>query len=188
MARGYLAQERAAQPVWRIGRLLAGLALALALAGCAAAGHGSATTGGRGAATPVPLKLTCAQGAVVCVKTIVVGADVEPTLATTSGMTLYYSTADTPKFVTCTDDCARTWPPLTTPAPIVTGSGLAGGLSSFTSANGYQVTFEGHPLYTYSGDHSPADARGEGLQGAWYIATIRLAATAPAGGNGYFVP
>jgi predicted lipoprotein with Yx(FWY)xxD motif len=32
-----------------------------------------------------------------------------------------------------------------------------------------QVTYNGMPLYRYSGDKNPLDTNGEGVNGAWYV-------------------
>jgi hypothetical protein len=34
-----------------------------------------------------------------------------------------------------------------------------------------QVTYAGHPLYYFSGDSAAGDAKGQGLNGVWFIAT-----------------
>jgi predicted lipoprotein with Yx(FWY)xxD motif len=33
-----------------------------------------------------------------------------------------------------------------------------------------QVTYNGYPLYTYTGDINPGDANGDGLAGIWSLA------------------
>jgi hypothetical protein len=33
---------------------------------------------------------------------------------------------------------------------------------------GLQLTYDGHPLYRYSGDKSTADANGDGVGGQWF--------------------
>ena len=32
-----------------------------------------------------------------------------------------------------------------------------------------QVTYEGHPLYTFSGDGAPGEANGQELDGTWFV-------------------
>ncbi len=51
---------------------------------------------------------------------------------------------------------------------------LAGKLSVVTDANGQQVEYNGHLLYTYSGDAAPGQTNGEGLFGKWFVATLDL--------------
>jgi predicted lipoprotein with Yx(FWY)xxD motif len=43
-------------------------------------------------------------------------------------------------------------------------------------ANGNQVLYNGHPLYTYIKDGDAADAYGQGIGGKWFVATADLAA------------
>jgi predicted lipoprotein with Yx(FWY)xxD motif len=168
---------------------LAGLALAgaLGLAACATATGGayggayggSSSTNNTGSSAPV--NLTCASGAAVCTKTVSVSGQAKTVLATTSGMTLYYFTPDTSTAVACSAACAQTWPPLTTTTSSVTGSSLSGTLSTLNDQNGDQVLYNGHPLYTYSGDHAQSDANGEGIGQRWYVATPDLAAAGAPG-------
>ena len=72
----------------------------------------------------------------------------------------------------CSGACAKFWPPYTgTPKA---GAGLqASLLGSTVRADGSkQVTYDGHPLYTYSGDSSPGATNGQGLNtfGAlWWV-------------------
>lgn len=162
---------------------LVGLALmgALALAAC-----GTATSGGGGvyggssstttAGSSSQVNLTCASGAAVCTKTVKVSGQSKTVLATTSGMTLYYFTPDSATTIACTGSCAQTWPPLTTAGSSVTGSGLSGKLSTLNDPNGDQVLYNGHPLYTFSGDHAQTDANGEDIGDKWYVVTPDLAA------------
>ena len=48
-------------------------------------------------------------------------------------------------------------------------------------ANGTQVTYNGHLLYTYAGDSKPGDTNGEGIDGVWFVATPDLATQGPGG-------
>jgi predicted lipoprotein with Yx(FWY)xxD motif len=91
------------------------------------------------------------------------------------GRTLYLFEKDTPTRSSCNGACASIWPPLTTTgAKSVAGGGLAAAkLGSVKRADGKtEVTYAGHPLYTYAGDAKPGDTRGQGLDqfGAeWYV-------------------
>ena len=97
-------------------------------------------------------------------------------LTDAQGKTLYYFTADSATQPTCSSSCAQMWPPL-----LFTGSGvptsstsLPGKLSVQMDANGSQVEYNGHPLYTFSGDTAPGQTNGEGLFGMWFVATPNL--------------
>jgi predicted lipoprotein with Yx(FWY)xxD motif len=108
-------------------------------------------------------------------------------------MTLYYLKPDTATKSACSGTCAGIWPPL-----LFTGSGspssatsLPGTLSVVTDANGQQVEYNGHPLYTYSGDTAPGQTNGEGIKEVWFVATTTLSvqgapqATPTSNGYGY---
>jgi len=90
-------------------------------------------------------------------------------LATSKGMTLYLYTPDPKNKGTCTDSCATYWPPLKTSGKPVAGKGVNKKLLGQTSK--HQVTYNGHPLYTYSGDAAAGQATGEGSGGTWYAVT-----------------
>jgi predicted lipoprotein with Yx(FWY)xxD motif len=49
-----------------------------------------------------------------------------------------------------------------------------------TTANGSQLEYNGHPLYTYSGDTGPGQTNGEGIGGVWHVVTSDLQ---PQGGS-----
>ena len=79
------------------------------------------------------------------------------------------------------------------------GSRGQGRVRTITRSDGStQATFDGHPLYTFTGDTAPGQAKGNGLNaagGLWHeITTSGTAAPAPAstsspgsGGGGYGV-
>ena len=87
-------------------------------------------------------------------------------MAGSSGMTVYQFALDVKDSGTsaCTGGCLDTWPALTVPAGStpVAGSGVTGKLGTITRAdNGQlQVTYDGLPLYFFSGDNAPGDAHG----------------------------
>ena len=66
---------------------------------------------------------------------------------------------------TSVDDCIATWPALTVPSGTTptAGPGLAGSLGTISRpdlSGTVQVTYNGLPLYIYSGDHAPGDSNG----------------------------
>jgi predicted lipoprotein with Yx(FWY)xxD motif len=81
------------------------------------------------------------------------------------GKTLYLFEADTSSTSTCSGACAQTWPPLLTHGAPIAGSGARQSLLSTSKrADGtVQVVYNGHPLYSYSGDAAAGDTNGEGL-------------------------
>jgi predicted lipoprotein with Yx(FWY)xxD motif len=170
--------------------------IAMFIAGCSSpapatpnggGSYGSGNTNPPATTTPT----TGGSGASVVIQTATatVKGQSETVLADTRGMTLYYFAADSATKSACSSSCAQMWPP-----QLFTGSGgptssttLAGKLSVQTDANGNQVEYNGHPLYTFSGDTAPGQTNGEGLFGAWFVATPNLAVQGGGGStnNGY---
>jgi len=144
---------------------LAALAVAgaLALAACggsstssssgaaAAPGYGGGTAGASNGST---------AASVVSTKTSSLGTF----LVDGQGRTLYLWDADHGPRSTCTAACAQAWPPLTTTAtPKASGAVKSSLLGTATRADGSrEVTYAGHPLYTYAGDTRPGQVTGEG--------------------------
>lgn len=102
----------------------------------------------------------------------------ETILTDAQGSTLYYFTPDTSKKLACSGECAQAWPPLLSKdsgAPLADAS-LSGTLSTFNNANGNQVEYNGHLLYTFVKDATPGQITGQGVGGKWFVATPTLAA------------
>ena len=92
------------------------------------------------------------------------------------GRAVYLFVADKGATSTCTGDCAKEWPPLTTTGAPVAGAGVnAAMLSTTARADGTtQVTYNDHPLYYYDDDKGPGTTAGQGetSYGAnWYVLT-----------------
>jgi predicted lipoprotein with Yx(FWY)xxD motif len=114
-------------------------------------------------------------------------------LTNSGGFTLYWFAPDTSTTSKCTGSCTTYWPPVTGPA--TAGSGVTGTLATITRSDGTtQATYDGHPLYTYVGDHAPGQNKGNGLNlsgGLWHEVTVSGAAPgassspSSAGGYGY---
>ena len=91
-----------------------------------------------------------------------------------AGRTLYLFEADSGTSSACDGWCAAVWPPLAASGAVqVSGGASAELLGSIHRADGTtQVTYDGHPLYYYAGDHEPGDTAGQGLKqfgAAWYV-------------------
>jgi len=91
-------------------------------------------------------------------------------LTNANGLTLYWFAPDTSAKSVCYGDCAAYWPPVTgTPSA---GPGVTGTLGTITRTDGTtQATYDGHPLYTYIGDHAPGTASGNNINlngGLWH--------------------
>lgn len=91
-------------------------------------------------------------------------------LATSKGRTLYLYTADGKNKSNCTGSCASTWPPLLTKGKPVAGMGVKKSLLG-TAKRGskLQVSYHGHPLYTFTGDTKAGQATGEGVNGFYVV-------------------
>src|SRR5215472_5274712 len=95
-------------------------------------------------------------------------------LTNAEGFTLYWFAPDTPTRSTCYGTCAGYWPPVTgTP---VAAPGIPGKIATIPRSDGTtQVTYNGHPLYTYVGDTAPGQAFGNNLNlngGQWHEVTV----------------
>jgi len=108
--------------------------------------------------------------------TATVNGKSETILTNAQGMTLYYRTTDMPPATVCSGGCASAWPPLLVSgsSPPTSATSLPGKLSVLTDTNGAQVEYNGHPLYTFSGDTAPGQTTGEGLGGIWHVVTPAL--------------
>jgi predicted lipoprotein with Yx(FWY)xxD motif len=165
--------------------MLVGTALVVILAAC-----GSNTSSyGSGSSTPA----ANSSSSIIKTATATVSGKAETILIDAQGMTLYYRTSDAPPATVCSAGCVSIWPPF-----IISGSGaptstasLPGTLTTVKDANGNQVEYNGHPLYTFSGDTAPGQTTGNGTMGIWFVATPNLKsqrtqpAPVPTPSNGY---
>lgn len=100
-----------------------------------------------------------------------------PILATGNGDTLYDFVPDTPRTSACTNDgCVFQWPPLILTGTISVGPGvnrkLVGTLKRPDGST--QLSYGGHPLYTYNLDVKPGMVTGQAIDqdgGPWYVLT-----------------
>ena len=98
-----------------------------------------------------------------------------PILTTGTGATLYDFAPDTPKKSACLQDpCVFQWPPLLQHGPVHVGHGvdpsLVGTLRRPDGAT--QLSYAGHPLYTYGLDVTPGMVTGQAIDqdgGLWYV-------------------
>jgi predicted lipoprotein with Yx(FWY)xxD motif len=94
-------------------------------------------------------------------------------LVDSEGHTLYAFSGDGGGTPTCEGACAKAWPPLLdeTGEPQPSNGTGAARLGTVTRADGNtQVTYAGHPLYTFGGDRQPGQANGNGQSafgGTW---------------------
>jgi predicted lipoprotein with Yx(FWY)xxD motif len=136
-------------------------------------GYGGGRYGSGGGITPT----TSSSGSLIKTATVTVNGTTKSVLTNAQGRTLYYRSSDAPPSTVCSGGCAGAWPPLvmsgsSTPTSAVS---LPGKLTIVSDANGNQVEYNGHPLYTYSGDTGPGQTNGEGVAGVWHVVTLSLA-------------
>jgi predicted lipoprotein with Yx(FWY)xxD motif len=151
--------------------LPAGAAAVALLAACGSSGGSS--SGSSGSSSPVAASSSTLKTAKIGGATV---------LTNGKGFTLYSFAPDTPAKSNCNGSCAKFWPPVKGPA---TASGVKGTFATIKRSDGStQATFDGHPLYTYVGDHAPGQAKGNGLNlsgGVWH--EITTSGSAPASGS-----
>jgi len=86
-------------------------------------------------------------------------------------LTVYMFEADKAGKSACNAGCASAWPPVTG-TPKAAGQAVSADLGTIKRADGTtQVTYKGHPLYTYIQDGDSGDTYGEGIKSfgaAWY--------------------
>ena len=89
-----------------------------------------------------------------------------------NGRTVYFFTpdvADSGKSA-CTGACLAAWPAVVAPSVAPTATGVTAKLGVITRSDGVkQVTVDGRPVYTFSGDKAAGDANGQHVKDAWYV-------------------
>jgi predicted lipoprotein with Yx(FWY)xxD motif len=115
-------------------------------------------------------------------------------LVNRQGRTLYLFERDTGAMSACTGACAVNWPPLRVRGTPLVGSGAQpSDVATTARPDGIsQLTYNGHPLYTFVNDKKPGDTNGEGINafgGSWFAVSAAGDKVAPRsqpqGGGGY---
>lgn len=137
-------------------RWLAAAGLAAATVMLAACGSSAASSPSAGSSTT---KAVVASGSGI--KTV--STSQGKVLTNAKGLTLYWYAIDTASKSNCTGKCATFWPPV--PASTkVSGVSLPGKFGSVTRSDGSkQLTYAGHPLYTFVEDTAPGTDKGNGV-------------------------
>ena len=140
-----------------------------------ATGSPAAAASGAAAATVEGLKTASIGGVTV--------------LTNAKGFTLYSFAPDTATKSACSGACATAWPPQPASATVTSP------YTSIKRPDGItQLVFNGHPLYTFTGDTAPGTASGNGVNafgGLWHevpasgAAAPASSASAGSGGAGY---
>jgi predicted lipoprotein with Yx(FWY)xxD motif len=138
---------------------------AIVIAGCGGGGSSSSSSGSAGGEGPT--KLTSSGGGTIS------GTGV-PGLGTVlvdgEGMTVYEFTPDEGMTSVCYGECEAAWPPVVASGKLTAGEGaMSADLGTTKRKDGTeQVTYKGHPLYTFAGDKAPGEANGQELEGTWF--------------------
>jgi predicted lipoprotein with Yx(FWY)xxD motif len=107
-------------------------------------------------------------------------------LAKAKGQTIYWYSKDMrdgPS--TCTGSCPSAWPMVTGMPVAAMGVKFAGKLGSVKDATGVmQATYNGYPLYTYSGDMASGDTSGNGVGGVWHVISGQYLTASTSSGSG----
>ena len=94
-----------------------------------------------------------------------------------AGLTVYLFEKDTGTTSSCYGACATAWPPvLATSTQPGAGNGANQAMLGTTMRTDgkTQLTYAGHPLYHFAGDHNPGDSTGQGSHAfgaGWYVIT-----------------
>jgi predicted lipoprotein with Yx(FWY)xxD motif len=164
---------------WALLVLPAAAAGLAALAACGSSGSSSASS-------PAVSSNASASAAAAAagLKTAKVGG--VTVLTNAKGFTLYSFAPDTATKSACNGACAASWPPEKAAAAVKSPYAAIK-----RSGGSTQLTFRGHPLYTFTGDTAPGQSNGNGVNafgGLWHeVPASGSAASAPAstGGGGY---
>jgi predicted lipoprotein with Yx(FWY)xxD motif len=95
-------------------------------------------------------------------------------LVDSKGITLYDFPPDKGTTSVCYGACAGLWPPLLTHGKPTAGPGVRASLLGTTKRKDgkLEVTYNGHPLYYWIGDHKRGQTTGQGLNqfgGPWWV-------------------
>ena len=112
----------------------------------------------------------------------------ESIVLNSSARAVYDLTGDRRGHAECTkaNGCFGFWPPVTVSSPkkLSKASSIKGKLGTWHRNGFFQVTLNGHPLYTFSLDHQKRAATGEGLNtfgGFWHVIRPATTKVAPGG-------
>jgi predicted lipoprotein with Yx(FWY)xxD motif len=163
-----------------------GAAAVIALAAC---GDSSSSSSSKSTTTKKSTGTAAAGGAAV-VKTAE-SSTLGTIVVDSTGKTVYTLTNGSQQ-VPCSGACLQVWPAVSLPAGTTkaTGSGVKN-----VAATGTQVTINGAPVYTFSGDAAAGSTNGEGITsfgGTWHVVKVggssgggSTSTTAKSGGSGY---
>ena len=180
------------------GSLLAGAAITVAACGASSSttGSGSGSSPSSGSASSAPAGAST-SAVTISAKSV---PGVGTVLVNGQGRTLYLLNSEKGGKITCTDanGCTKIWPDTELPKGMTAakaGSGVQASLLATVKGDSgaLYVTYNGWPLYTFSGDSGSGAAHGQGITsfgGTWYALTSSgnaasgQAASSPSSGGG----
>jgi predicted lipoprotein with Yx(FWY)xxD motif len=152
--------------------IAAPLAAVLIAAGCGSSASGSAySVGPYGSAAVASASVRSSTGTT---KVGVASSRLGRIVVDGKGRTLYAFANDKNGRSACSGTCATYWPPLLTSGKVRAGHGVkASRLGTTKRGSGkLQVTYNRHPLYTFTLDKRTGETNGEGLNdfgGVWEV-------------------
>lgn len=138
-------------------------ALSLAALALVAAGCGGSSSGSSSSSTSTAASSSGGAGGAMTVS----GSEVPElgmVLVDSEGFTVYSFAKDKGTTSSCYGACAEAWPPVIAKGKPAAGEGaMSADLGTTKRKDGtMQVTYAGHPLYTFVEDSSPGEANGNG--------------------------
>jgi predicted lipoprotein with Yx(FWY)xxD motif len=148
--------------------LLAALG-ALVLAGCGGGGGSSTSEGGSGGNEQTSSSSSEGGGTTLSAAEV---SGLGTVLVNSEGFTVYQFGKDQGTTSSCYGECEEAWMPVTIKgAPTAGGGAISSQLGTTKRKDGtLQVTYAGHPLYTFIEDKGPGEANGNELEefgGTW---------------------
>jgi len=152
------------------------LAVSLTLAACGSSSSGTGSSSQSSSTPSTPSSSTSASEAAAAVVKTASNATLATTVLTDAqGMTLYALSGERAgKFICASSGCLQAWHPLNATAA-GTPAGSVGSLGTVTRPDGsLQVSYKGMPLYTFTQDQAPGQAKGQGLKdvGTWNAVAV----------------
>lgn len=156
-------------------------AVGLALAACGPGGGYQSAGSASGSTAHASSARAAVTGAALKTATTSLGTVV----VDSAGKTVYAFDEDTRNsgMSACTGGCAGLWPAVTTSSTRPTVAGLTARVGTISRPDGTrQITLDGRPIYTYSGDSGAGAVAGQGVTRVWWAVTPAGAeiTTAPA--------
>jgi predicted lipoprotein with Yx(FWY)xxD motif len=141
---------------------------AVVIAGCGGGSSSESTTSESGGESAAASSSEAAGSGTIA------GAEISglgTVLVDAEGMTVYEFTEDSGTTSNCYGECEAAWPPVEASGKPTAGEGaMSSALGTTKRKDGtMQVTYKGHPLYTFTGDQAAGEANGNELDGTWFV-------------------